>query len=116
MLKQLTYASLYKVVKILGKSTPNTPSAFKLWMVLDGITVFAAAFFATVLGVADYPIRDCRWFSSGNSLGAGDRGAVEAFRTQRLDKYSAKVSKVNRLVSHKWCTLRWQNTAWGVGT
>ena len=86
-----------------SRSTPSTPSASELWMVLDGITVFAAAFFATVLGVADYPYR--KWFSSGNSLGAGNRGAVEAFRTQWIEIVSRKASKSEQIV----VALLWQN-------
>ena len=44
----------------LEKSPPNTPSASKLcklWMVLDGITVYAAAFFATVWELRTIPIQ-----------------------------------------------------------
>lgn len=52
----------------LGKSTPNTPSASKLWMVLDGITVFVAAFFATVWELPAIPIQGVSGFLRGTVL------------------------------------------------
>ena len=53
------------VAEAFGKPTPNTPSASKLWMVLDGITVFAAAFFATVWELRTTPIQCVSGFLRG---------------------------------------------------
>ena len=45
------------VGEVIGKSTHNTPSASKLWMVLDGITVFGAAFIAALWELRNDPIK-----------------------------------------------------------